>query len=69
MTQILDGKALNEKIAQKLKAEISRLETLWARPPVPENFRFGEGPLGRRPKLVSSKSAILPNQMFILAAK
>ena len=52
MTQILDGKALNEKIAQKLKAEISRLETLWARPPVPENFRFGEGPLGRRPKLV-----------------
>src|SRR3989344_5095581 len=41
MTIILDGKALNEKIAQKLKAEISRLETLRAR-----------GPLGRRPKLV-----------------
>ncbi|HLA03780.1 MAG TPA: bifunctional 5,10-methylenetetrahydrofolate dehydrogenase/5,10-methenyltetrahydrofolate cyclohydrolase [Patescibacteria group bacterium] len=38
---LLDGKALNEKIAEKLKAEISRLETLRAR-----------GPLGRRPKLV-----------------
>src|SRR3990167_1626281 len=41
MAKILDGKALNEKIAEKLKAEISRLETLRAR-----------GPLGRRPKLV-----------------
>lgn len=58
MAQILDGKALNEKIAEDLKAEISRLETLRAR-----------GPLGRRPKLVIIQVGDVPESNAYIGRK